>query len=75
MLKLLILLHSVIVLTASVCNTPEAERSKENPDYFIAVESMSLPIGGIKAIQENVIYPINAKNNSIRGIVYCESIY
>jgi protein TonB len=73
MLKPLIFLLSVIVLTASVCNTPVAERSKENPDYFIAVEEMPLPIGGIEAIQENVIYPTNAKNNSIQGRVYVKA--
>ena len=42
-------------------------------DYFVAVEQMPEPIGGIKAIQENVRYPEIAKRAGIEGRVYVKA--
>jgi len=39
-------------------------------DYFVAVEEMPFPIGGLKAIQEKIVYPEEAKNSGIEGKVY-----
>jgi TonB family protein len=42
-----------------------------NPnEFFIAVEQMPEPIGGIKAIMKNVVYPEAAKESGIQGMVY-----
>ncbi len=42
-------------------------------DYFVAVEQMPEPIGGIKAIQQNVHYPEIAKRAGIEGKVYVKA--
>lgn len=39
-------------------------------DYFVNVDEMPLPVGGIKAIQEKIIYPDQAKNEGIEGKVF-----
>jgi periplasmic protein TonB len=39
-------------------------------EYFVAVEQMPEPIGGIEAIQNEVVYPENAKDGKIEGKVY-----
>jgi TonB family protein len=41
-----------------------------NNKYFIAVEQMPEPIGGIKAIQEKIQYPELAKRAGVEGKVY-----
>jgi protein TonB len=43
---------------------------KEAPTYFVAVEEMPEPIGGIKAIQEKITYPEIAKRAGVEGKVY-----
>jgi len=43
---------------------------KEPPKYFIAVEEMPEPIGGITAIQEKITYPEIAKRAGVEGKVY-----
>jgi protein TonB len=40
------------------------------PTYFVAVEEMPEPIGGIKAIQEKISYPEIAKRAGVEGKVY-----
>jgi protein TonB len=40
------------------------------PTYFVAVEEMPEPIGGIKAIQEKITYPEIAKRAGVEGKVY-----
>jgi len=42
-------------------------------DYFVAVEQMPSPIGGIKAIQENIVYPEIAKRAGIEGRVFVKA--
>ncbi len=41
--------------------------------YFIAVEKMPEPIGGIKAIQEKIVYPELAKKAGIEGRVFVKA--
>ncbi len=42
-------------------------------DYFVAVEQMPKPIGGIAAIQKNVRYPEIAKRAGVEGKVYVKA--
>jgi protein TonB len=43
---------------------------EEEPTYFVAVEEMPEPMGGIKAIQEKIVYPEIAKRAGVEGKVY-----
>ena len=43
---------------------------EEEPVYFVAVEEMPEPIGGIQAIQSKIIYPEIAKRAGVEGRVY-----
>lgn len=43
---------------------------EEEPQYFVAVEEMPEPIGGILAIQQKIIYPEIAKRAGVEGKVY-----
>lgn len=49
---------------------PKEEKVEEEPTYFVAVEEMPQPIGGIKGIQEKIIYPEIAKRAGVEGKVY-----
>jgi periplasmic protein TonB len=50
---------------------PKAEtKHEEEPQYFIAVEEMPEPIGGIAAIQAKIVYPDMAKRAGVEGKVY-----
>lgn len=52
---------------------PKEERKKvveEEPVYFVAVEEMPSPIGGIQAIQNLIVYPEIAKRAEVEGKVY-----
>lgn len=46
--------------------------SKTEEAYFIAVEELPEPIGGMAAIQSNVIYPEIARRAGIQGTVFVE---
>lgn len=46
------------------------ESSINEKDYFIAVEQMPEPIGGIQAIQSKILYPEIAKRAGIEGRVF-----
>jgi protein TonB len=74
MFKYFLGLIAVLVITISCSRTnPYSNVPKIAPDdstYYIAVEDMPEPIGGINAIQSNLIYPENAKEQSIEGKVY-----
>ncbi len=51
---------------------PEVEEQKdfeEDPAFYLSVEVMPEPIGGMKAIYKKVYYPANAKKNNIEGTV------
>ncbi len=46
------------------------EKKDEAPVYFVAVEEMPEPIGGIAAIQQLITYPEIAKRAGVEGKVY-----
>ena len=53
---------------------PKEETSKnEEPHYFVAVENMPEPIGGIAAIQSKIVYPEIAKRAGVEGTVYIKA--
>jgi len=43
---------------------------EEEPTYFVAVEEMPEPIGGIQSIQSKIVYPEIAKRAGVEGKVY-----
>ena len=43
---------------------------EEEPVYFVAVEEMPEPIGGIGEIQKKIVYPEIAKRAGVEGKVY-----
>ena len=49
---------------------PKVEKKEEEPQYFVAVEEMPEPIGGIAAIQSKIVYPEIAKRAGVEGRVY-----
>ena len=49
---------------------PPKEEVEEEPTYFVAVEEMPEPVGGIRAIQEKIVYPEIAKRAGVEGKVY-----
>lgn len=51
----------------------EENKAGEEPQYFVAVEEMPEPIGGIEAIQSKIIYPEIAKRAGIEGKVYVKA--
>ncbi len=51
----------------------EESKTSEEPTYFVAVEEMPEPIGGIEAIQSKIIYPEIAKRAGIEGKVYVKA--
>lgn len=45
-------------------------RAKNDSSYFMAVEEMPYPEGGVEAIQDSLIYPEIAKRDRVEGKVY-----
>jgi len=43
---------------------------EEEPAYFVAVEEMPEPIGGLKSIQTKIVYPVLARRAGIEGKVF-----
>ncbi len=57
---------------AEVAPPPPPKEEKvveEEPQYFVAVEEMPEPIGGLQAIQRRIVYPEIAKRAGIEGRV------
>ncbi len=55
----------------SLIETEQKVVNEEKPPaYFVAVEEMPEPIGGIQAIQEKIVYPEIAKRAGVEGKVY-----
>ncbi|HWP82833.1 MAG TPA: energy transducer TonB [Bacteroidota bacterium] len=52
---------------------PPPPRDDEEEAYFVAVEELPEPIGGIGAIQALVVYPEIAKRAGVEGTVYVEA--
>lgn len=48
----------------------EEKKVEEEPVYFVAVEEMPEPIGGIAEIQKKIVYPEIAKRAGVEGKVY-----
>jgi len=46
------------------------EEKIEEPTFFVAVEEMPQPVGGLKAIQEKIKYPEIAKRAGVEGKVF-----
>lgn len=51
----------------------EEEEEEEVATFFVAVEEMPQPIGGIAAIQKNIIYPEIAKRAGVQGRVFVKA--
>lgn len=50
---------------------PKVEKKvDEEPQYFVAVEEMPQPIGGIAGIQSKIVYPEIAKRAGVEGKVF-----
>lgn len=52
---------------------PPPRREEDDEVYFVAVEDLPEPIGGIAAIQRAVVYPEIAKRAGVEGTVYVEA--
>ncbi|MBI1930908.1 MAG: energy transducer TonB [Ignavibacteriales bacterium] len=53
---------------------PVKEEAEEVPvEFFVAVEEMPEPIGGIQGIQEKIVYPEIAKRAGVQGRVYIKA--
>lgn len=46
---------------------------EEEPVFFVAVEEMPEPMGGIQAIQERIVYPEIAKRAGVEGRVFIKA--
>ena len=51
----------------------EEKKVDEEPQYFVAVENMPEPIGGIAGIQGKIVYPSIAKRAGVEGTVYIKA--
>lgn len=77
-------IEAPLIETAQVTSTEEEKTNEEmkapppkeviegteEPTYFVAVEEMPAPIGGLSAIQEKIVYPELAKRAGVQGKVY-----
>lgn len=52
---------------------PPPPKDEEEEVYFVAVEDLPEPVGGISAIQSAVVYPEIAKRAGVEGTVYVEA--
>ena len=52
---------------------PKKEEEELEPVFFVAVEQMPEPIGGIGAIQKKIVYPEIAKRAGVQGRVYIKA--
>ena len=68
------LVYSSLIMCLLIAANLFAQNKKQiistDTVYFVAVEEMPEPIGGIEAIQSKVIYPEEAKNQGVQGKVY-----
>ncbi len=51
----------------------EEDNTEEEPVFFVAVEDMPEPIGGIAAIQSKIVYPEIAKRAGVQGRVFVKA--
>jgi TonB family protein len=57
----------------STLNLNIPQQDSDQNIYFVAVEEMPGPIGGMYAIQSRIKYPENAKNQGIEGKVFIQA--
>jgi protein TonB len=60
----------VVETKVPVVPPKEEKKIEEEPVYFVAVEDMPEPIGGIQGIQNKIVYPDIAKRAGVKGRVY-----
>lgn len=63
------LASSEINVAEDIAPPPPSDNSAEE-EYFVAVEEMPEPVGGMTAIHNNVIYPEIARRAGVQGRVY-----
>jgi len=51
----------------------EETEIEEETSYFVAVEEMPEPLGGVKSIQEKIVYPEIAKRARVEGKVFVKA--
>jgi protein TonB len=51
----------------------EETEIEEETGYFVAVEEMPEPLGGVKSIQEKIVYPEIAKRAGVEGKVFVKA--
>lgn len=61
-------------LTQSPPPPPPAEEEEEEPEIFVVVEQMPELIGGLAAIQKNIVYPEVAKKAGVEGRVIVQFV-
>lgn len=61
--------NSIYILKFTIDTKSESASIIES-SFYVAVENMPEPIGGLKAIQEKIVYPEIAKRAGIEGKVY-----
>ncbi len=60
-----------IALEEKLTEQPKERKiAEEEPQFFVAVEEMPEPIGGIQAIQKEIVYPEFAKKAGVEGKVF-----
>ncbi|MGH2567117.1 MAG: energy transducer TonB, partial [Bacteroidota bacterium] len=52
---------------------PPPKHDEEEETYFVAVEDLPEPVGGIQGIQRLVVYPEIAKRAGVEGTVFVEA--
>jgi TonB family protein len=74
MKKVLWFLFSVIILNGckgdKEVTSPQPGDLMNKSDYLVKVDKTPMPIGGIEVIQNNVVYPSEAKDKGIEGKVF-----
>ncbi len=63
---------TVLFVSSLYSQEQKVSPSQLEEAYFVTVEDLPEPIGGMAAIQANVIYPEIARRAGIEGIVYVE---
>lgn len=69
-LRLLFL--ATLSLSSLYSQEQKVSPAQDEEEYFVTVEDLPEPIGGMAAIQANVIYPEIARRAGIQGTVYVE---
>jgi protein TonB len=62
-----------IIATRDAPPPPPKQEDSDEETYFVAVEELPEPIGGIAAIQAAVVYPEIAKRAGVEGTVFVEA--